>query len=80
MKEIYDVAVVGCGRMGGTIDDELHRFPRFTLPYSHGAGYAAHPRTRIVAAADPLEEKRLAFSERYGVPREHLFASSQEML
>ena len=80
MKEIYDAAVIGCGRMGGTIDDEMDRFPRFKLPYSHGAGYAAHPRTRIVAAADPVEEKRIRFGERYGVPREHLFADSREML
>ena len=80
MKDIYDVAVIGCGRMGGTIDDEMWKDPRFKLPYSHGAGYAACPRTRIVAAVDPFEEKRIAFGERYGVPRERLFATSREML
>ena len=80
MKQIYDTAVIGCGRMGGTIDDEMGRWPRFVLPYSHGAGYAAHPRTRIVAAVDPVEEKRVRFGERYGVPMERLYASSQEML
>ena len=80
MKEIYDAAVIGCGRMGGTIDDEMGNYPRWRGPYSHGAGYAACPRTRIVAATDPVEEKRLRFGERYGVPRSHLFADSQEML
>ena len=80
MKDVYDAAVIGCGRMGGTIDDEMWKTPRFKLPYSHGAGYAACPRTRIVAAVDPFEEKRVAFGERYGVPRERQFATSQEML
>ena len=80
MKEIYDAAVIGCGRMGGTIDDEMWRYPKFKLPYSHGTGYAACPRTRIVAAADPVEEKRMQFGERYGLPRDHLFADAREML
>lgn len=81
MKEIYDVAVIGCGRMGGTIDDEMVGYhPRYRAPYSHGAGYAACPRTRIVAAADPVEKKRIGFGERYGVPRNHLFADAHEML
>ena len=80
MKAVYDVAVIGCGRMGGTIDDEMHDYPRFRLPYSHAAAYAACPRTRIVAAADPVTEKRTRFGERYGVPPRNLFASGQEML
>ena len=80
MKQVYDAAVIGCGRMGSTIDDEMGRWPNFVLPYSHAAGYAAHPRTQIVAATDPVEEKRLRFGERYGVPKERLFATSQEMV
>ena len=80
MKQVYDAAVIGCGRMGGTIDDEVEGVPPFVLPYSHGASYAAHPRTRIAAAVDPVEEKRVRFGERYGVPVERQYASSQEML
>jgi len=80
VKDTYDVAVIGCGRMGGTIDDEMWKHPKFRLPYSHGAGYAACPRTRIVAAVDPVTEKRLAFGERYAVPKERLFETTSAML
>ena len=80
MKDVYDAAVIGCGRMGGTIDDEMGNYPRWRGPYSHGAGYAACPRTRIVAAADPVEEKRTRFGERYGVPANRLFADARDML
>lgn len=81
MKDIYDAAVIGCGRMGGTIDDEMAGYhERYRTPYSHGAGYAACPRTKIVAAVDPVEEKRNRFGERYGVPANHLFADAREML
>lgn len=80
MKDIYDVAVIGCGRMGGTIDDEMWRYPRWKGPYSHAAGYTACPRTRIVAACDPVEEKRRTFGDRYGVLTENLFADYRDML
>ena len=80
MKDIYDAAVIGCGRMGGTIDDEMGKYPRWRGPYSHGAGYAACPRTRVVAATDPVEAKRQRFGERYGEPESCLFADCREML
>lgn len=80
MKETYAVGVIGCGRMAGSIDDEMWRYPNWKGPYSHAAGYAACERTRIVAACDPLEEKRRVFGERYGIPATNLFADHREML
>ena len=76
----YRVAVIGCGRMGATIDDEMHKYPRWVGPYAHAAGYAATPETEIVAGVDPDPEKRQAFAQRYGVPAEHVFCDYQEML
>ena len=61
--------IVGAGRMGGTIDDEMGDYPRFVLPYSHAAGYAAIPDVDLVAFADTDEAKCNALQERYGVPR-----------
>jgi len=80
MKDVYDAAVIGCGRMGGTIDDEMWRYPNWKGPYSHAAGYAACPRTRIVAACDPVEEKRQRFGARYGIPAGNLFSDYRDML
>ena len=52
MDTQYRVCIVGCGRMGGTIDEEVRATPHGALPYSHAAGYTAFERTDIVAAAD----------------------------
>ncbi len=80
MPTKYRVAVIGCGRMGATIDDEMSKYPDWVGPYAHAAGYAATPETEIVAGVDPLPEKRAAFTERYGVPPSHVFADHEEML
>ena len=37
----YRICIVGCGRMGGTIDEEVRATPHGALPYSHAAGYTA---------------------------------------
>ncbi|NOZ23880.1 MAG: Gfo/Idh/MocA family oxidoreductase [Planctomycetes bacterium] len=61
------VAVVGLGRMGSTIDDELRDYPAFTLPFSIAAACQASPHLELAAGADILPEKRDAFAERWGV-------------
>ena len=76
----YRVAVIGCGRMGATIDDEMDDFPDWVGPYAHAAGYALTPETEIVAGVDPDAEKREAFTQRYGVPSQNMFADYREML
>ena len=65
----YRVGVIGCGRMAGTIDDEIDwDHPDFVLPYGHAPGYAAVAETEVVAAADIDAAKRDAWCERFGVP------------
>ena len=41
MPDQYRVCIVGCGRMGGTIDEEVKEGKHGSLPYSHAAGYTS---------------------------------------
>jgi len=63
----YRAAIVGLGRMGSTIDDELKDYPAFVLPYSIASACRTSARLELVAGADLLPEKREAFQERWGV-------------
>lgn len=61
-------AVIGCGRMAGTIDDEItYDHPDFILPYGHAPGYAATDGVELVAAADVDGEKLATWCDRFGV-------------
>jgi predicted dehydrogenase len=63
----YRAAVVGCGRIGSTIDDEVLGDSSIPLPMSHAAGYAESPHAELIAACDPDEAQLRAFGERWGV-------------
>jgi len=73
----YRAGVIGCGRMGSTIDDEMIGSNWF-LPHSHAASYKEAEKTELVAAADIDEAKLKAFSERWGVTA--LYTDYKEML
>lgn len=62
--KIYRVAIVGLGRMGSTIDDEL---PPGSPAYSIAAACRDSARLHVVAGADIDPAKRTAFQERWGV-------------
>jgi len=65
----YRVAVIGLGRIASTIDDEVvGKVSSVMLPYSHTAAYVEVPRVELVAGADPLADKREAFSARWDCP------------
>jgi predicted dehydrogenase len=64
---VYRAAIVGCGRMGGFIDDEVGWSASSMLPYSHALAFVESPRTELVAACDPDEAKLRAWGERYGI-------------
>ena len=75
----YRVGVIGTGRIASTIQDEIEPSPFFfLLPYSHAGAYAAYPATEIVAAADPNDERRADFGERWSGDR--LYADFRQML
>ena len=78
MQRRFTAAVIGAGRMGGTIDDEVPDHPTVVLPYSHGAAYASMPEIELRAFADVVEEKARSLAERYGAPR--TYTDSREML
>ena len=71
-------AVIGCGRMGSTIDDELPRWAPSTKPYAHAARYAAVADTVVVAACDADAAKLRTFGERWGVRA--LYSDVEEMM
>ncbi|NUP98663.1 MAG: Gfo/Idh/MocA family oxidoreductase [Armatimonadetes bacterium] len=72
------VAIIGLGRMGSTIDDEVVGYPSVALPYSIAATCAASERLELVAGCDLLAEKRQAFAERWGVSA--LYQDYRDML
>jgi predicted dehydrogenase len=68
---IHRAAIIGCGRMAGSIDDEVRNYPGINFPYSHAGTYRACPRARLVAAADVVEDKLEAFCQRWDIPRRY---------
>ena len=78
MSGEYRAGIIGLGRMGARIDDEMVGHPVFLVPYSHAAAFANEPRTRLVAGAAPSGESRDQFQQRYGDVR--TYADYSEML
>lgn len=74
-EKSYRVAIIGLGRMGSTIDDEL---PEGSPPYSIAAAAKASDRLEVVTGADIDPAKRTAFTERWGV--DNLYADYEEMI
>ena len=58
-KGNYRAAVVGCGRMGSTIDDEHVGKPHYPWPWAHAPGIIEARNVELVAGVD-VDPKRLA--------------------
>lgn len=71
-------AIIGCGRMGSTIDDELPRYMPLTGPLAHAGRYRDVPDTVLVTGCDPDPGKLRTFGERWGVTA--LYADPVEMM
>ena len=80
MPPTYRVGLIGCGRMGATIDDEVKGGPnaQLFLPYSHAAAIVACERMELIAVCDPIEEKAERIRDRYGAQRS--YADYREMI
>jgi predicted dehydrogenase len=65
MSAKYRVAIIGTGRMGGLIEDEVP-VGSFSKPYGHFGGYAAVPETEVVAVANRGQERLDRFVARFG--------------
>ncbi len=72
----YRAALIGCGRIGAFIDNEVAD----PYPYSHAATYKACERTTLVALADQRADVMARAGERYGVPPAHQYTDYREML
>ena len=62
----YRLGIIGLGRMGSTICDEIVGYPAFALPYSIAASARASDRLELACGCDLLPAKREAFHERWG--------------
>jgi len=78
--QTYRAALVGCGRMGAFIDNEVAGRPNANLPYSHAAGYEACDRTELVAGSDMRPEVLEQFGNRYGVGPAHQYTDFRELI
>lgn len=67
----YRACLIGCGRMGATIDDEVQRHPGIVhwLPYSHAAALRVQEKVEFAAVSDVVAEKVETIRRRYEVPR-----------
>jgi predicted dehydrogenase len=71
MLRPLSAAIVGCGRIAGSIDDEVRGHHAIMFPYSHAGTYQACPKTALVAAAEVVDERRDAFCARWEIPRDY---------
>ncbi len=71
MPATYRVGIIGTGRSGGLIEDELPVGDR-RKPYGHYSAYEAIAETEVVAVANRGAERLRRFSERFGVTNTYL--------
>ena len=71
MARTFKVCLIGCGRMGATIDDEVKDRPdsHLYLPYSHAAAICAIPEAAFTGLSDVVADKVETIRQRYGIAR-----------
>ena len=74
----FRAAVVGCGRIGSTIDDEHRNRPQFRYPWAHAPAYIEADGVELVAASDLRSAQLEDFKERWGVTA--LYTDFMEMV
>ena len=67
----YRVAIIGTGRMGGLIEDELAT-NQFFSPYGHYPAYQAIAETEVIAVANRGQDRLTRFSERFDCDNTYL--------
>ncbi|MDE2698198.1 MAG: Gfo/Idh/MocA family oxidoreductase [Gemmatimonadetes bacterium] len=63
----YRGAVIGCGRIGSTIDDEHVNRPQFRYPWAHAPAMIEAKGIDLIAASDLYVEQLDDFKSRWGV-------------
>ena len=77
-KHTYRGAVIGCGRMGSTIDDEHVGQPHYPWPWAHAPAMMEARGIDLVAAADEDSAKLEDFERRWAVSA--LYTDYREMV
>ena len=77
-KDTYRGAVIGCGRMGSTIDDEHIGMPHYPWPWAYAPAMIEARGVDLVAAADVDGSRLDDFKRRWGV--EALYTDFREMV
>jgi predicted dehydrogenase len=68
----FRVGLVGCGSIAAELEDLLRSVPGYFLfPYGQATLFVRHPRTELVAVADPDAARRDAIADRFGVARRY---------
>ncbi len=76
--ESYRAAVIGCGRIGSTIDDEQKTRPQFRYPWAHAPAYIEAKGVELVAGSDLDRERLDDFKRRWNVSA--VYTDYQKML
>ena len=71
MASKYRVAIIGTGRMGGLIEDEIPLGDP-NKPYGHFSAYEYIEETEVIAVANRSAERMQRFTERFGVTNTYL--------
>ena len=75
----YRVGIIGTGRMGGLIEDELAPGEMSaSRPYGHVPAYMAIDETEVVAIANRSSDRMQRFGERFGIT--NTFLDYREMI
>ena len=77
-RNTYRGAVIGCGRMGSTIDDEHIGMPHYPWPWAHAPAMIEARGIDLVAAADEDPAKLEDFKQRWDVSA--LYTDYREMV
>lgn len=77
-KHTYRGAVVGCGRMGSTIDDEHVGMPNYPWPWAHAPAMIEARGIDLVTASDSDQGKLDDFKRRWST--EALYTDYREMV
>ena len=77
-RRMHRAAVVGCGRMGSTIDDEQIGRPSYPWPWAHAPAIIEARNVELVAGADVDQARLDDFRRRWNV--EALYRDYREMV
>ncbi len=74
MKEKYNAAILGLGRIGYTLEKDRYR----EKPASHFGVIQGHPKVNLLAGVDPSETARKRFSKE--LTQKHIFSGFDELM